>query len=137
MRTRFIALSLLLYTGHGIGADDAMREALKDCTKNQLSMTLCAQHESNVAETRLNQVYRCVLREIKDPDWVKLIREAQRGWVKYRESQCAHYAGGPQGPGSGSMWPMLYGGCKAAMAKQRTDELVNLGDGSIDACKLR
>lgn len=115
--------------------DKDVEEALKDCSKTQLSMNLCAKHSMDRAEARLNKVYRCVLKAVDDPNWAKVVREAQRSWVRYRMNQCHHYAGGPPGPGSGSMSPALYGHCMAAMADSRSVELVDLGDMSIDACK--
>src|SRR6266853_61268 len=107
MLARFNTILLVLWTATTMAASDhEMQDALKDCSKTQLTMTLCAQHKAEIAEKRLNEVYQCVLRDLKDsPDWVKSIRETQRAWIKYRKGQCTHFAGGPPGPGSGSMWP--------------------------------
>lgn len=46
--------------------------------------------------------------------------DAQRGWLRYRDGHCAAQSAPFSG---GSMWPMLHAGCRAALTRDRTDEL--------------
>ena len=59
--------------------------------------------------------------------------DAQRGWLRYRDGHCAALNAPHSG---GSMWPMLYDGCRARLTSDRTDELLTLAlppDGRSDA----
>ena len=49
--------------------------------------------------------------------------DAQRGWLRYRDGQCTAEAATFTG---GSIWPMLFDGCRAALTRVRTEELLAL-----------
>ena len=49
--------------------------------------------------------------------------DAQRGWLRYRDGQCAAETAPFSG---GSIWPMLFDGCRAGLTRIRTDELLAL-----------
>lgn len=101
-----------------------------DCKNamNTMDMNDCAAIEQKAVEVRLNEVYQRVMKELDKPDEElekyaevkKKLLEAQRAWVRFRQSDCdaqyAYYMGG-------SMRNLVYLGCMQSRAETRIKEL--------------
>ena len=66
-----------------VHAEDCWAEA-----KKQSDFNLCAQKESEAADAELNRVYQAVLK-LGSPEAKRLVREAQRAWLRYRDAHMA------------------------------------------------
>ncbi|MFL0606782.1 MULTISPECIES: lysozyme inhibitor LprI family protein [Cylindrospermopsis] len=95
----------------------------------QYDMNLCASLDAKVADGKLNQIYKQVrVRYNANPE-AKLLIDAQKAWIKYRDASCAFSRGRFQG---GSIVPMVYHGCLERLTKERTKELESyLQEGSF------
>lgn len=71
------------------------------------------------ADRRLNTRYKQIMAELP-PAARSALRTEQRAWVKARDSGCKEKVKDSE---EGSMWPMEYFGCLAAVTNQRTREL--------------
>jgi uncharacterized protein YecT (DUF1311 family) len=105
-----------------------------DCSEaiTQSAMNSCAAQEWEAADVKLNTAYKEVIEKFKIMDkqlpedlkgGEEYLREAQRAWIAYRDSNCA--AAGFQMRG-GSAEPLLVYGCMREMTEDRTEELYGL-----------
>ena len=74
---------------------------------------------SHLFEMTINQVYRQLLPKLSAARKQKLI-SAQQAWIKFRDSSCEFERSAYEG---GSIAPMIYGNCLAAVTEQRTKDL--------------
>lgn len=79
-------------------------------SQNQLNS--CAEDNYKAADKALNDAWS----DLPDAAKAKL-RNAQRDWIAQRETHCKTTASEAEG---GSMYPLLYFGCLADKAKDRT-----------------
>ena len=105
----------------------------------QQEMNFCAAEDFRRADAELNAVYRTAIEHAReaDRDYARLadggggptdggpgeeatLREAQRGWVSFRDAHCRLESFEARG---GSMQPMLDAGCRATLTRARTAEL--------------
>ena len=101
---------------------DPIEQACYDKDHSQMAMNICAGEAFERADAELNRHWKSVLAD-SDAAWKKIMIEGQRGWLKYRDSQCEIVAYAERG---GSMWPMVISGCRADMTRQRVQQLVDL-----------
>ncbi|NCQ98201.1 MAG: lysozyme inhibitor LprI family protein [Microcystis aeruginosa L211-101] len=87
--------------------------------QTQSQMNICASIAYQNADRKLNQVYRQLLPKLSAARKQKLIT-AQQAWIKFRDSSCEFERSAYEG---GSMAPMIYGFCLAAVTEQRTKDL--------------
>ena len=87
--------------------------------QTQSEMNICASIAYQNADRKLNQVYRQLLPKLSAARKQKLIT-AQQAWIKFRDSSCEFERSAYEG---GSMAPMIYGFCLAAVTEQRTKDL--------------
>lgn len=116
-------------------------EPLPECDQaaadegNQPAMNQCAYRDYLIADAELNAQWSVTVAAMKardadyapyknegdtSPGWFESLREAQRGWLAYRDGQCrleGYHARG------GNARPMLESGCRASLTRQRTQEL--------------
>ncbi len=87
--------------------------------QTQGEMNACAGIEYQNADKKLNQVYKQLLPRLQSSRRQKLI-SAQQAWIKFRDASCTYerteFAGG-------TMEPMVYSNCLAAVTQQRTAQL--------------
>lgn len=133
-RKRAIALVLIA----AVAAPAAARAQDKpDCTdpQTQTGMNICAGLDYEAADAELNAAYKEAVAAMKETDAdlppelkgaEKALREAQRGWIVYRDKTCE--AAGFEARG-GSMESMLVGQCLADTTRNRTQELKALSGG--------
>jgi len=105
----------------------------------QQEMNWCAGQDYFAADAELNAQWKITVAAMKALDaefaadgsggyderqsYFENLREAQRGWLRYRDGQCTLEGYAARG---GSMEPMLVSGCKARFTHQRTQELRDL-----------
>ncbi|MFM6925322.1 MAG: lysozyme inhibitor LprI family protein, partial [Ferruginibacter sp.] len=87
--------------------------------QTQLEMHMQAAAAAKKADAAMTAVYKKLM-AAQDEKGKKLLLEAQRAWIKYKEAHCTSVANAYEG---GSMQPMVYSGCIAELTKARTKEL--------------
>ena len=87
--------------------------------QTQSEMNICASIAYQNADRKLNQVYRQLLPKLSASRKQKLI-SAQQAWIKFRDSSCEFETSAYEG---GSIAPMIYSNCLAAVTEQRTNDL--------------
>lgn len=105
-----------------------------DCDEpqTQAEMNTCAYQALQKADAELNREWadlRARLKQAEDDlgydGWFDATLEGQRGWLAYRDGQCAAEGYGARG---GTMEGMLVAYCKTRLTRARTKELWELGD---------
>ena len=87
--------------------------------QTQSQMNICAGIAYQNADRKLNQVYGQLLPKLSAARKQKLI-SAQQAWIKFRDSSCEFERSAFEG---GSIAPMIYSNCLAAVTEQRTKDL--------------
>jgi uncharacterized protein YecT (DUF1311 family) len=87
--------------------------------QTQFEMNQQAAAEAKKADTEMTGAYKKAM-AAQDEKGKKLLLEAQRAWIKYKEAHCASVANAYEG---GSMQPLIYSSCIADLTKARTKEL--------------
>jgi uncharacterized protein YecT (DUF1311 family) len=90
-----------------------------DNATTQAAMTQCAADAYASADKALNQTYQGVMAKLDAAGQDKL-KQAQRTWIKYRDSHCKAAAADVKG---GSLYPAVLNGCLAETTQARTAEL--------------
>ncbi len=100
----------------------------------QLHLTECAHREHVIADRALNAQWRVTAAKMREldarfaeydwgrpaPEYFSSLLDAQRAWLKYRDTSCRLEGDMLIG---GSMLPMVVSSCLARMTKARTEEL--------------
>lgn len=106
----------------------------------QMEMNWCAGQDYEAADKALNAQWALTRAAMKarDTDWAQLgsadkrtgwaasLLEAQRGWLRYRDAQCALEGYEARG---GSLEPLLILTCQTRLTRARTQELKELTEG--------
>lgn len=93
-----------------------------ECTdaEDQATMNQCAAKDLQAADAKLNSLYHDIRQRIGDDvDTRHLLRDAERAWVVFRDSECTFAASGVTG---GSIYPMIYDGCLTELTQQRIEQ---------------
>lgn len=93
-----------------------------DKARTQLDLNACAADELGLADSVLNVVYRRVSAQM-DTTPLRLLREAQRAWIRLRDADCGVEAAEF---GGGSIHPMIEMRCLARETRRRTAHLRRL-----------
>ena len=130
--------ALLLALALQGGLDARAREFHCGDPRNQMEMNVCAGIDFERADLELNAVWREAMaaarardseidRRYDDrPAAADTLREAQRAWILFRDAHCR--ADAYAGARGGSMEPMLYQGCRAALTRERIRQLRDQGE---------
>jgi uncharacterized protein YecT (DUF1311 family) len=106
-----------------------------DNAMTQMDMNICAGEDFQAADQALNAQYKITRDEVRkrDADASEATKgaedalvAAQRAWIAYRDAHCASQAFQVRG---GSMEPMVIAGCRAALTRQRTEEIKGVTEG--------
>ncbi|MBX9409084.1 lysozyme inhibitor LprI family protein [Pseudomonas baetica] len=100
-----------------------LAHAAIDCANasDQATMNQCAGQDFKAADKELNTVYQQITGRLKDnPDSKKLLVNAQRAWIGFRDAECAFSSSGVAG---GSVYPLIYSSCMTAVTKVRVETL--------------
>ena len=106
--------------------EDPVENACYERDQSQQGMNMCAGDAYQRADKALNAQWAKVLALYDDPESKKLLLDAQRAWLKYRDAHCQVAAYDSRG---GSIWLLINSGCLASLTRQRTQELKELIDG--------
>ena len=108
-------------------SDDPRETACYEADESQQGMNRCAGDAYERADKALNAAWATAVVAYKgDTDASKLLLDAQRAWLKYRDAHCQASAYDSLG---GSIWPLLNSGCLADLTRKRTQELVRMLEG--------
>lgn len=113
MRPRLLmALTPLLFTTLPHAADC-------DSATDQITMNQCATWQNKTADKELNALYQQITTRLKgNADSKKLIVNAQRAWIGFRDAECKFSASGVEG---GSVYPLIYSNCITELTKARVE----------------
>jgi uncharacterized protein YecT (DUF1311 family) len=110
---------ILLVVGRTYGQHMNAPDAPCQSPASNAEMTSCFIQTSKAADERLNKTYSRI-REVLSPDEQHDLQNAQRLWLKFRDTNCSAernlYAGGSAGP-------TVYAACIEADARKRTSDL--------------
>jgi uncharacterized protein YecT (DUF1311 family) len=119
-----VAIVVLTWLASGAAiAGPPSAAAREDCgaQQNQTEMNACYGRELDRADDRLNAAYKKRLDGMRDdPDGIRLLREAERAWLDFREKNCTVQAHGEEG---GSIYSTMVATCRITMAEARTKEI--------------
>lgn len=90
--------------------------------ETQTEMNICAGRDTEVADRRLNQVYKQLQAKVSDSQSKKELVDAETAWIKFRDRDCQFAAGLNRG---GSIASMVQSQCVADLTRQRTKQLEN------------
>lgn len=98
----------------------------------QMDMNACALLDFETADAELNALWHETIADSRQadeevnrdhdqrPTSQAVLREAQRAWIRFRDAHCTWEGYEARG---GSMEPMLYNGCRAALTRERIAQL--------------
>jgi uncharacterized protein YecT (DUF1311 family) len=95
-----------------------------DCAnaQDQATMNECAGKSFTEADKKLNDAYKQIEGRLKDDAASKkLLVDAQRAWVAFRDAEC-NFQGGPPDM-AGTIYPMVIAECKQAVTDDRLKDL--------------
>jgi uncharacterized protein YecT (DUF1311 family) len=122
-----LILAIPLYAGTAT-ADDCAN------AQDQATMNECAGKAFDAADAKLNDAYKQIEGRLKDDAASKkLLVDAQRAWVAFRDAEC-NFQGGPRAE-AGSMYPLVVASCQAALTNGRLKDLqgyLNCTDADTD-----
>jgi uncharacterized protein YecT (DUF1311 family) len=125
---------IVLITALLLSAQDPQWNCTDPQTQTQADLNACAAIDFERADAALNAVYRAAIDHAREadrdiagrmpgdtrPGEEATLREAQRGWIAFRDAQCRLEGYGARG---GSMESMLFNLCRAGITATRTAEL--------------
>ncbi len=92
-------------------------------TLARASMIDCIGAETRRQDARLNQAYKALM-DSTAAERKKPLQEAQRAWVRFRDTNCAFYLD----PDGGSLARVSANDCVLTMTVDRADELETLAE---------
>ena len=90
-----------------------------DNAATQAAITQCAADAYAREDKLLNQTYQEVMAKL-DPARREKLKQAQRDWIKYRDSHCKAEAAEVEG---GTLYPAVLNGCLAEETKARREKV--------------
>lgn len=107
-----------------------------DNAGTQAAMDECANAALKTSDKKLNELYKRIEGRLKDdPDTKKLLVQAQRDWVKFRDAECSFQTAQAVG---GSVMPMLVAQCMDGLTQSRVQDFtgyLNCQEGDM-ACPV-
>jgi uncharacterized protein YecT (DUF1311 family) len=94
-----------------------LNELLGDCSRDQLSMNLCAFRDFVLADMDIQQAANDALASLPSGCHARLV-ERQAAWARKRDRDCKLAA--DDEAGEGSMRPMIYSACRTTATRSRT-----------------
>lgn len=95
----------------------------QDCANasSQTAMSLCAGQAYGKTDAELNAAYKQITARLKDDrDTSKLLRDAQRNWLAFRDAECAFST---SASAQGSVYPTLVAQCRDGLTHTRVTDL--------------
>ena len=117
MRLAFAALAAILLMPATASAQDCANAS------DQATLDQCAGKDFEEADKQLNAGFKEIEKRLADDaDRKKLLVEAQRAWIAFRDAECAFQSSGVSG---GSVYPMIHATCLASLTNQRLMDFKN------------
>lgn len=114
-------LLVLIFVSFNVFAIDEFKRK-PSCDGNQAEMNACASEQFSHYDSILNKLYKEQINYLgAKSDRGRMLIDAQRAWVKFRDADCAYEAGKQEG--GGSVWPLVHFTCLATKTKQRAVEV--------------
>ncbi|WP_149195397.1 lysozyme inhibitor LprI family protein [Luteimonas suaedae] len=113
-----------------------------DCyskAQSQAELTACSEHDLKPVDDELNKLYREMEARLEDDDDTKkLLIDAQRKWMAFRDAECNLSAARSSG---GSAYPMNFNNCATDLTQRRVNDFqgyLNCGkeEDSDDGCVI-
>jgi len=105
--------------------DDGITKGFGECMEKAASVTVdmldCIDAETKVQDTRLNKAYSGLMGQLS-AERKKQLQEAQRAWIKYRDSNCSFY----MDPDGGSIATLNNQNCILNSTASRAQELEDM-----------
>ncbi|WP_163268852.1 lysozyme inhibitor LprI family protein [Chelativorans alearense] len=115
MKTFLLAAAMVLAMPTFAFAQDNCDDA-----EDQATMNECADAAFEKSDKKLNELYKQIEARLKDDaDTKKLLIQAQRDWVKFRDAECGFQTAGAAG---GSVVPMLVAMCMDGLTQSRVED---------------
>ncbi|ACB95396.1 lysozyme inhibitor LprI family protein [Beijerinckia indica] len=90
---------------------------------DQATMNECANVAFKKSDSQLNELYKKIETRLSDnTDTKKLLAQAQRAWIKFRDAECDFQRSASAG---GSVMPMIISMCMDGMTQSRIKDLQN------------
>ncbi len=101
----------------------------------QYDLDRCADQDFRKADAKLNAAYKRIMDRLTgEASGRKLMVEAQKAWLAFRDAECAFSSSDTEG---GSIHPMVVTGCLATLTETRTRTLKGyLACKEGDSCPL-
>ena len=104
------------------------RDDPRTSEKTQTDMNRNYDHELEVADAELDKVYKGAMTQASSVRAKDALRNAERAWIKYRDSECKLETLGARG---GSAYSVVAAICLTIKIRARTQELQEV----LDSCK--
>ncbi|MBZ9711493.1 lysozyme inhibitor LprI family protein [Mesorhizobium sp. ESP7-2] len=123
--------TLILAAPHFVGTARAA-----DCAnaQDQATMNQCAGKDFGAADKKLNDAYKQIMDRLKDNAASrKLLVDAQRAWVAFRDAECK-FQGGPIDT-AGTVYPMVVANCQTSLTNGRLKDFqtyLNCPEGELN-----
>ena len=111
-------LAVLFLASLGLGNVRASEKACEEAVTTA-EMRDCVNHRYAKVDDKLNQVYRRLLAQL-DPERRKLLRDAQKSWIVFRDKNAAFVASDAEG---GTLYWIIEVSERASMTERRIKEL--------------
>ncbi len=90
-------------------------------SSNQMELNQCAARAFEAADRELNADFRDIQRRLgKDADTKRLLVDAQRAWILFRDAECTFQT---SAAAQGTIFPLVYANCKADLTSDRIKQL--------------
>lgn len=122
VKVSVVAALLLIDVSGAYAQEPKLSREFSECMDNSGSVTVemidCIVAETKRQDARLNKVYNKLLMQLS-PARKATLREAQRAWIKFRDTNCLFYAD----PEGGTMVTVISNDCYMVASAARADEL--------------
>ena len=112
-----LILIFLFIPQHAFAIEYTWTEA---CDKTQRTMTNCSIEQFRFYDEQLNELYKDAMNSLSNEKQEQL-RSEQRRWLNNRDPSCQNNS--DDIAKGGSMWPMIYNGCRADATSKRILEI--------------
>lgn len=127
MKTAILTAAVVLAMPAFAFAQDECADAEDQATMNQ-----CADASFKESDKKLNELYKQIEARLNDDaDGKKLLIEAQRDWVEFRDAECKFRTAGSA---RGSVVPMLISMCMDSLTQTRVkdfEDYLNCEEGDL------
>ncbi len=123
MKRLFLLACFMAITANSV----CLAQSTEECNPegNQAQMNACAREDFAKADRKLNSAYERLMNSLTPARKKKLLGE-QRAWLKRRDPRCREEAN--DAAEGGSMWPMIFDGCRARVTQMRVKEIETWGN---------